>query len=191
MVKKLLPVLFLFSCGQPEEVYTEPEVQRDTTPKPTEQQITQTDKDRIPIYHVTFGIYCGECSGHCATMYKYNRCGGNINTLWADYTDSFWNGKGDSLVCETNLAEDKASWKAAEFITQHIPERLLKSKKKSVRFGCPDCTDGCGIYLEIWTGLGGRKKFYIDYQTSQLDGEIKEFAELLKSEISKMKGPPS
>jgi len=28
--------------------------------------------DNSQIRYALFGVFCGECSGHCATMYKYN-----------------------------------------------------------------------------------------------------------------------
>jgi hypothetical protein len=55
----------------------------------------------------------------------------------------------------------------------------------SQKFGCPDCTDGCGIYLETKFDTV-IKKFYIDYQTEELPKEIRSFAEFLKRTIKQL-----
>ena len=49
-------------------------------------------KRNYPSY-IIFGVFCGECSGHCATMYRYNMRG-NSNTLFVDSTDSYFKNYG-------------------------------------------------------------------------------------------------
>jgi hypothetical protein len=161
-----------------EEVVVAEEIEKEETP---------------PVRTITFGKYCSECSGRCAVMYHFFMCGGNANTLWADYTDSFWKGKGDSLVFETQIERaDTAAWNAASEIAKNIPLSLFKTTEKPLRYGCPDCTDGCGIYFEMVedTREGSKlHRFYIDYQTTMLEGEIKDFAECIKRNIKRMPRP--
>ena len=73
----------------------------------------------------------------------------------------------------------------AKQILDSIPDFILSTQKATERFGCPDCTDGCGIYLETKRDTAIRQ-FYIDYQTDQLSGQVKIFAEYLKRIISKL-----
>lgn len=130
--------------------------------------------------YMVFGVFCGECSGHCATMYRYNMTD-STNTLWVDSTDSYFTNSGN-IQCKTPVT-DPRKISLADSITQQIPQFFLGRTLMKDTFGCPDCTDGCGIYFELGEG-GTRKKFYIDYQTGNLQGPVKTFAELLKKEIS-------
>ena len=141
--------------------------------KPTSNEIEQ----------MTVGVFCGECGNHCATMYRYY-LGGNANMLWVDYTDSYFKKGEDKMTFGTQITDIK-KYELVNDIIKHIPDSLLLTEKATQRFGCPDCTDGCGIYLEIVQN-NKAKKFAIDYQTSQLSGYIKEFAEYLKITIGKL-----
>lgn len=142
------------------------------------------------IDQIIFGVYCGECSGHCATMYRYN-LEGNQNSFSIDSTDSFFsqenhNNNNKKMVFDTYM-NDKFHFNIGTEIIANIPDTLLNSDKPSQRFGCPDCSDGCGIYFEL-TRNGETKRFFIDYQTSQLTGEIKVFAEFLKDKLMILDG---
>ncbi|HYV55853.1 MAG TPA: hypothetical protein VE933_14795, partial [Chitinophagaceae bacterium] len=141
----------------------------------------QDAKDYID--QIVFGVYCGECSSHCATMYRYSM-GGNQKSFSADFTDSYFNNKSE-MKFNTYL-DDKFYFDIGNEIVSNIPDSLLTTNKSSQRFGCPDCTDGCGIYFEI-TMDNKKHEFYIDYQTSQLSGFIKNFAEFLKMKITRLR----
>lgn len=138
-------------------------------------------KSSFPEY-IIFGVYCGECVGHCATMYKLYTLG-NVNTLWVDSTDSYF--KNSEEIKFEKSVTDTRRFNLAQGIVQQIPAELLTTTKVSESFGCPDCADGCGIYFQFKTSTGV-KKFYIDYQTSVLKGEIKKFAEYLKTTIEEL-----
>jgi hypothetical protein len=138
---------------------------------------------------VVFGIFCGECANNCAIMYSYHM-GGNANMFWADYTDSYFKKGVDKMSFKTQVT-DLEKYALASDIVKHIPKSLILSNKTTQKFGCPDCTDGCGIYFEITqynenTYKRATKRFYIDYSTSELNGEIKEFVEYLKIAIGKL-----
>jgi len=135
-------------------------------------------KQDYPSY-IIFGVFCGECSGHCATMYRYNMIG-NSNTLFVDSTDSYFRNYG-KVVCKTQLS-DNAKFQIVNKLVQQIPKGFLKTNKTEQTFGCPDCTDGCGIYFELGQDTTV-KKFYIDYHTSELDKVVKEFGEFVKETI--------
>lgn len=140
---------------------------------------TKLDKN---IDQIVFGVYCGECSNHCATMYRYF-LGGNQNSFSVDYTDSYFKNKSE-IIFDTYL-NDQFHFDIGKEIVLNIPDTLLTIKKTSEQFGCPDCTDGCGIYFEILKD-NQKQKFYIDNQTSELTGNIKVFAEFLKTKISQL-----
>ncbi|MBK9248973.1 MAG: hypothetical protein IPM69_12875 [Ignavibacteria bacterium] len=144
------------------------------------QKVTPSKLDNT-IDQIIFGVYCGECGNHCATMYRYSM-GGNQNSFSADFTDSYFN---KSEIIFNTYFNDKYHFDIGHDIASHIPVELLTLSKSSERFGCPDCTDGCGIYFEI-TKANTKQKFYIDFQTSQLTGEIKNFADYLKTKIAQL-----
>lgn len=134
--------------------------------------------------YILFGVYCGKCSKGCATMYQYNMRG-NSNTLLVDTTDSFLKNNGD-VICQIPIY-DIEKIKLAKNVVEKIPNELLTTTEETKRFGCPDCYDGCGIYLEMKQEKT-IKKFYIDVDTSQLSGNMESFSEFLKTTINKLKG---
>jgi hypothetical protein len=177
--------LVFSSCNQaknPPKPYQE---SRELVPNPEgyKKDSFITANEDTSLVYIVFGVYCGECMAHnCATMYKYTLIG-NTHMLLADYNDSFFKDSG-TVVCSTIIQNPK-KMDIAYDIVSHIPAQLLLTTKSTDRFGCPDCTDGCGIYFELKRGQAV-KKFYIDYQTSQLTGDIKIFAEYLIKAIEKI-----
>lgn len=129
---------------------------------------------------LVFGKYCAECSFNCATMYKFYIIG-NTQTFWLEKSDDFFKNY-EPVEFKTKLTDEKY-FKVGLEILNLIPEEILTTDKETQKFGCPDCTDGCGLYFETIKN-GQKKKFYIDYQTEELTGEIKTFAELLKTKIN-------
>jgi len=132
--------------------------------------------------YILFGIFCGECDGHCATMHQYNIIG-NTTTLFVDTTDSYFKNYG-VVICKDQITDQKKIDLANSILAQ-MPNYLFSSLKLTETFGCPDCTDGCGIYFEFKQDEIV-KKFYIDYNSSELSSEMKEFAEFLKATITKL-----
>jgi len=179
----ILIYLTLTNCGQTQNgndkigmSKNKSQLNIDTISKATNQEVKQ-------IAYIIFGVYCCECVNHCATMFQYN-CGGNANTLLVDSTDSYFRKKG-KVIFDKPINDTKRFY-IAQSIFNKIPKQLLTTSKLSETFGCPDCTDGCGIYFEIKQG-DRIKKFYIDNQTGKLTGEIKEFGEFLRTIVAKLK----
>jgi len=134
--------------------------------------------------YIIFGIFCGNCGGECATMYKLDQV---KNELLVDHTDSYWKmSPMKPMVFETKIS-DNIKINTAKKIVDSIPSFLLTSSELKKQFGCPDCTDGCGIYLEI-NNNKFIKQYRIDSQTDQLSDSIKPFAEYLKKTIRQLRG---
>ena len=85
----------------------------------------------------------------------------------------------------SQLIQDKLKISLVKQIIDSIPDIISSTNDEARQFGCPDCTDGCGIFLETQKDTIV-KKFYIDYHTEQLTGEVKQFAEYLKKTITKI-----
>jgi hypothetical protein len=181
-------ILTIFSCGQASEQNQKPyNESRELVPNPegyTKDNDYVLSNDSLQVDYIIFGRFCGECYNHCATMYKFN-AGGNSNTLLVDSSDSYFKDYGK--IKFDKLVNDSKRFYLAKSILKKIPSQLLTTTNLTEKFGCPDCTDGCGIYFEMKQGKR-IKKFAIDYQTSVLTGEIKIFADYLKQTINKING---
>lgn len=154
---------------------------KDSTSTSEIESIHSNTNHDFPSY-IIFGIFCGECSAHCATMYHYNMMG-NSNTLFVDSTDSYFKNKG-RVVFKTSI-NDIIKFQAVNKLVPRIPKTFLMTDKREQTFGCPDCSDGCGIYFEIGQDKT-IKKFYIDFNTNGLDKEVKEFGELIKETVRQL-----
>lgn len=171
-INLLLPVVALMSCKEPAQQVS---AKNATPQKPALAPLPVPSE-------ITFGRFCGECYSHCATMYRYTAEG--QKAMMADYTDSYFTNR-KPTVFATPL-NGAAYLTMGDDIVAQIP-RVLLDAEKTESFGCPDCTDGCGLYLEVVVN-GKTKQFYIDYQTDGLTGEIKTFAEYLKTKIQDLEG---
>ena len=144
------------------------------------QTIAQKNKD-LPAY-IIFGRFCGECSGHCATMYRY-KVTNNSDRLFVDSTDSYFRNHG-KVLCNTPV-KDTGKFRIVDILVQHIPAAFLNTGRTQETFGCPDCTDGCGLYFELMSETTVRR-FYIDYRDEGLDKEIVTFREFVKTTLDKL-----
>ena len=140
-------------------------------------------QNRLPDY-ILFGTYFGECAKHCAIMYRYN-LKLKSNFLFVDSTDSYFSKRNTSVVFKSHL-KSPTKVELARRLAACIPKQLITSNKSAERFGCPDCTDGGGIYIEF--AQNARiKKFYIDYNTHELPHDIRIFAESVLTTIEEIK----
>jgi len=177
-------VLFIISCGQTSKKEdNSTSFDRDTIK--AEKFIVESPS--IPTHkyidYIVFGRYCGECGGECATMYKLDILN---NKLFVDHSDSYWKHMSNATAMKfIKEIHNKSKLILATQFLDSIPDFIYNSKKQKERFGCPDCTDGCGIFLEIKQDKAV-KIFQIDYQTSSLTGEVKRFADNLKTIINEM-----
>ncbi|QGW29212.1 hypothetical protein [Phnomibacter ginsenosidimutans] len=139
----------------------------------------ETGSQQQPVY-IIFGVYCGECLGHCATMYSYNMKS-DSNQLFVDTTDSFFKLNG-RIICKTPI-QDPTKLLIVNKLVQQIPNTFLDTDVREQKLGCPDCTDGCGIYFE----LGQKnisKKFYIDLHSKHLTKEVSAFCDRIKETLN-------
>jgi hypothetical protein len=139
--------------------------------------LTVSDKNNLyakdmskEITQLVLGVFCGECNNDCARMYRYSVIG-NKESLSVDYTDSYFQNGVDSMVFETEIVDLKKKELFQDLI-KHIPKHILLREKSNQIFGCPDCNDGCGIYLEIMQNQAV-KRIKIDCQKSKLTDDMK------------------
>jgi epoxyqueuosine reductase QueG len=99
-----------------------------------------------------------------------------------DSSDSFFKNQG-KIHFDKNYSDDKKVDLAKSIIAQ-IPNSFFKAMNKNT-FGCPDCSDGCGVYFEF-RNKGEIKKFYIDTDTTKLTEPVKSFEINIRKVISKL-----
>lgn len=178
-------MMTLFSCQEPPKVTGPESTFPDKNIPKTKRFVSSDSTQRQPyieqIDHFIFGVYCGECSGDCATMYRYNM-GGNAHTLQVDHTNSFFN-QPREVKCNTPI-NDGAKIRLAGEVVDYIPLEILQATTDK-RYGCPDCTDGCGVYFEL--GMGKQvHRFYLDPINIKLDPAIKDFTQLLQARANQL-----
>ena len=105
------------------------------------------------------------------------------SVLLSDTTDSFL--RKSEVSCSAAVNSKNKLFLAAD-IVNHIPVSMLASSKPLTTLGCPDCTDGGGIYLELKSGKGMITRFMIDFQTDHLEGDVKIFADYFEMQMSKI-----
>lgn len=141
--------------------------------------------DSSYVGEIIFGRFCGQCIRNCAPMFRLNTTG-KATTLWADYEDSYFKGNG-TLKFATDLNQRELIDKAYQVMWK-LPKALLDAAQDEKTFGCPDCTDGCGIYIEFTTELGGKsKRFRLDWGPSDsIPKEITDYADFVDSTINEI-----
>jgi len=149
--------------------------------------ITVVDKSHSvsgPEYgQIIFGKYCGFCGSNCTDMFQYN-LKGNATTLLADTTDGFM--KHGKFQFNWYLTQEQHS--IANAFVENIPSALKTTSDTLTRFGCPDCADQCGLYLETADyELNNRKKFYFDTDTAQVPQELRSFVTQLYNTVNRLK----
>ena len=166
----VISTLILFSCFENKSSKANQTIQgTDTTSK--------NNLPKIKYDYIIFGRFCGECASNCAIMYKLNLAD---SSLLVDSTDSYWQHKWDSPMKFESRVKDRNKIKSSFDIADSIPPFIFSRSRKA--FGCPDCTDGCGMFLETKKDTVVTK-FYIDYQLYQISDSIMPFAEFLKRKI--------
>lgn len=137
---------------------------------------------KAKVDQLIFGRFCGMCPKGCAIMYQLDAV---RNEMRVDTSERYFKSEGKELSFSTKPLSEKSFLTAREIMDQ-LPDSLLMAPDNE-RFGCPDCADGCGIYLRLTSGTV-TKSFYIDYQTDQLSGYIKPYAELIRKKFEEVHG---
>ncbi|HEU4472422.1 MAG TPA: hypothetical protein VFR58_15120 [Flavisolibacter sp.] len=137
-------------------------------------------KGLFGVSHIIFGKFCGHCLQNCTIMYALHM-NGNASSLTADTSNGYLRGE----MKFTQKINDSKMMQLASEVYRNLPKELVISAPQEAIFGCPDCADQCGIYVEIGQGATSRK-FRIDTNTDGLEGEVKAFAEFIKPVIEQM-----
>ena len=125
------------------------------------------------IDYLIFGKYCGMCKGHCSTMYRVD--GKSLNV---DSSGNFLRYNG--VIEYSGKGVKGKKYRTASTLIKKVPALLLNEKLSETTYGCPDCVDQCGYYVEFKKG-GKVHGFRLDTNTSGFDKDLAAFV----SEIEK------
>ena len=116
---------------------------------------------RIKPSRIAYGQFAGECIGNCGTIYEITSKGLCVDTT------SFWQFRNDlgkfQIKGERVFEKNKEKYSDTKKIS--IPLIMLIDPR--TRFGCPDCHDQGGYYLD-YTLFGIRRYFEIDKKSEPL-----------------------
>ena len=120
--------------------------------------------------HLVFGTFYGMCVGNCVNFYVMEG-----NALYEVNNHQY-----PSQQLRVDISSltklDDAKYQSVQKIWTEFPERL-KFETQTV-FGCPDCTDAGGTYIEITTG-NDVKYWYIDNSGRDVPLYIQEYTNLI------------
>lgn len=96
--------------------------------------------------HLVFGTFYGECAGNCTVLYRIQS-----GLLFEDDVEI---GIPDVILFNDQPLSE-AKYLIAEELVTTFPSDLTGSDKEV--YGCPDCADQGGVYLELKQGDNTRK----------------------------------
>jgi hypothetical protein len=130
------------------------------------------------VEQVIFGKFCGRCrGGDCSPMYKLDLVNKQISL---DNSNHY--SQGEPLVFGKTLGD--IQYQIAEKLLNSIPDSLYTTTE--TRYGCPNCADQCGFYLEL-NKADKTYKFEIDTDLHSLNGGVKDLSELLMTITGKLR----
>lgn len=149
----------------------------------TKLEVDTTYLSTPELMYVEYGYYFGECSQNCTRMYRHYLTG-NVSTMWTDSGDTYFSNDGTKWEFKmSNQAMD-----ISDSFIQKIPVDIFTTKKTYNKFGCPDCTDGGGLYFKFLLNDGNQVPvvYRMEYDLSADTGSVKILGELIKSTIKKL-----
>lgn len=125
-----------------------------------------------------FGLAHGECIGKCFRVYQLNESklyqDTTVNYLF-DYEDFEFN-------AAYQLTNDK--FEIAQNLLHEVPSELLITENK--KFGCPDCYDQGGIYVEIINESLNRRFVLDTDDTNDQSEEVRTFKQALQRTLQQL-----
>ena len=175
-----LLILGMWACTKPKNDETSQSPKVDTT-----QQTTPVAKPPTsPIKTLVFGTFHGECAGDCAPMFQLEV---PTQKLARNTGDEFFKSR-NPINFDTDLSIQPAKIEMALEVLEKLPKVLLGIWAKG-RYGCPDCTDGGGVYIRLHKHNGGVRAFFIDpylKPTNDQEREIVAYAHFIRAKVNQL-----
>lgn len=135
----------------------------------SEDQIVKNPEDFL-----VFGRFYGECRGEqCIEIYRLQD-----GRLYEDRKDQYVSN--ESFYPGDFQALDEDAFLQAKDLWDAIPQSIYDEDQ--IRFGCPDCADQGGIYLEIKTGTF-HEFWILDQNKNEVPTYLHEFMDKVNSKI--------
>lgn len=126
--------------------------------------------------YIIFGHYYGMCFGEeCVETFKLTS-----SQLFEDGNDHYA-GTGPFEFTELDAQE----FEIARRLRDHFPDRLLREESQT--FGCPDCSDGGGLYIE-YSVDGESKSWRIDQFQRNVPEYLHPFMDHVNATIRQING---
>lgn len=126
--------------------------------------------------YLIFGHYYGHCGGEeCVEIFKLTD-----DMLFEDVADTYNATEFDF----SPLGNEK--FEIAQVLYQTLPAQLLNSTEST--FGCPDCADQGGLYIEIATNDESRS-WRIDQNERMVPGYLHDFVNKVNRVIAEINHP--
>lgn len=120
--------------------------------------IVSCKKDTTPATNtLIFGTHYGECAANCVNIYKLDDANlqkDGVTQYMTNYTDYNFTG---------TITLDVAKYETIKHLLNEIPPELLTTTNKA--YGCPDCHDQGGLYIEV-NKEGGPTRYNIDLDST-------------------------
>lgn len=122
-----------------------------------------------------FGVYAGDCVGDCVDIYRLTQI-----DLMRDTTNQYPFNSG--FFIGTYQMMPQQHFLAMQELLDVFPTMLLERENATI-FGCPDCADQGGFYVEIKKNTI-HKKFYLDTQIVSNPNFLQVFVDKLGKKIN-------
>lgn len=137
-------------------------------------KVSETTEEQLII-----GMYCGECHRNCSVMVKLSKTTANADTTRA-FFNWFFNQQPKVYQYFANNSGIQISDSTQEFMNQLFDELPGNINDYEQTIGCPDCADGCGIFLAL-----GDRHWLIDTGGHE-DPQLQQFVDLAIESMNKV-----
>lgn len=126
--------------------------------------------------HFVFGKYHGHCLGNCAHAYKLKADGlfaDKVNQGYLEINSEF-----------EDKSQSKAKIELASKLLKDLPKALFNEEGDT--FGCPDCADQGGYYVEIQIGKRAPQVWRIDTNKDQIPAYLSAYTAKIEKTMEEL-----
>ncbi len=128
---------------------------------------------------LVFGTYYGMCAGNCVNIYQLTN-----NSLAKDDSAKYPSiAMNYSFIVKSVLPQSK--YDVAKKLLNEIPAELYKAGNKT--YGCPDCHDQGGLYIQIKSGTANLQYMIDCDNTSDQSAEVLAFKNKVADVIQQLR----
>jgi hypothetical protein len=131
-------------------------------------------KEETGEYDFAFGSFYGECGGEqCIEFFKVTQ-----GKLFENTSDQYPLNQQEKYTFNDVVELSQQNYELVKDLRDKIPAALFNEEQTVL--GCPDCSDGGGMYIEVIMN-GQSRYWYIDAMTTE--HSLQNFTESMKEKI--------